>query len=274
MASGEASQGWSIRSRLLENARYCRTVAPLYARQGKMTDAERWRMFAEDFEQAEARIREGEAAVLDASPLTFEEVARTSAARTLEASGFPVTDLPVEWWTNAMAGEAGEACNVAKKMSRLRLGIGGRWNKDADQQIDALRERLKREIGDVIIYAGLLATREGLAFADCVTASFNEKSDEIGSPLKLREGAVPLDASPFQRRVQAVIADMRRAVEGIGRSAMSPDRTTDEAGLINAAGAEIRRYADWLDAELKAESVSRDAGLSPPQGHATSREEE
>jgi hypothetical protein len=89
-------------------------------------------------------------------------------------------DRPTEWWTNALAGEAGEACNIAKKMSRIRYGAA-HWNKSTDLDIRTLRDRLLREIGDVVIYADLLAQREGSTLEECVRLAFNEKSAEIGS---------------------------------------------------------------------------------------------
>ena len=111
---------------------------------------------------------------------SFETLRHVSQERCIETFG-PLEDRPVEWWTNAMAGESGEACNVAKKMSRIRLGKGDTWNKEEDRTIEALRKKLKREIGDVVIYADLLASREGLTLEDCVRTAFNEKSAEIGS---------------------------------------------------------------------------------------------
>lgn len=114
----------------------------------------------------------------------FTEFATANLTRCM-AMFHDLASLPTEWWTNAMAGECGEACNVAKKMSRIRLGAGMTWNKTQDQDMDALREKLKREIGDVVIYADLLAQREGLTLEECVRTSFNEKSIEIGSTVML-----------------------------------------------------------------------------------------
>lgn len=48
-----------------------------------------------------------------------------------------------------------------------------------------LEQRLAMEIGDVVIYADLLATRIGRTLESCVKEAFNTKSDEIGSPRKL-----------------------------------------------------------------------------------------
>ena len=88
-------------------------------------------------------------------------------------------------WTNAMAGECGEACNITKKMSRMWPANQFRqaWNKPEDQRMEDLNQRLKREIGDVMIYASLLAQERGWSMEECIRAAFNEKSQEIGSDI-------------------------------------------------------------------------------------------
>lgn len=72
-------------------------------------------------------------------------------------------------WCLAMAGEVGEACNAAKKIIR------------GDGNYDALRS----EIADVVIYADLLASYINSSLEDLVRAKFNEKSDQVGSDVKL-----------------------------------------------------------------------------------------
>jgi hypothetical protein len=51
-------------------------------------------------------------------------------------------------WTNAMAGECGEACNVSKKMNRIWPAnmFKQNWNKPEDQRMDELAERLADEV--------------------------------------------------------------------------------------------------------------------------------
>lgn len=90
-------------------------------------------------------------------------------------------------WTNAMAGEVGEACNITKKMSRVWPAnqFKESWNKPEDQRIEDLTERLKLEIGDVAIYADLLASSLGTTLEECIRTAFNNKSDEIGSLRKV-----------------------------------------------------------------------------------------
>lgn len=118
--------------------------------------------------------------------MEFATFAETNRAR-CEAFAQPLDGWRPSQWSNAMAGEVGEACNITKKMDRIWPAnqFKQAWNKPEDQRMDELRERLKREIGDAVIYADLLAQREGLTLEDCVRTAFNEKSEEIGSEFKL-----------------------------------------------------------------------------------------
>lgn len=58
----------------------------------------------------------------------YDTLKDANAARELEwrstVDGKPV-QLPLSYWGNAMAGEAGEACNVIKKLERERYGLKG-----------------------------------------------------------------------------------------------------------------------------------------------------
>jgi hypothetical protein len=114
--------------------------------------------------------------------LSFERFTKTNVAR-CEAHAQAITAWGPDQWSNAMAGETGEACNLTKKMSRIWPAnqFKQSWNKPEDQRMDTLVQKLKREIGDVVIYADLLAVRVNLTLEDCVRTSFNEKSAELGS---------------------------------------------------------------------------------------------
>ncbi|MGV3539693.1 MAG: hypothetical protein ACO1OQ_07780 [Rufibacter sp.] len=73
-------------------------------------------------------------------------------------------------WSNAIAGETGEMCNLIKK---IRRGDG----------IDV--QEVGKELADIVIYADLLADQLGLDLGECVRQKFNEVSDRIGSGIKL-----------------------------------------------------------------------------------------
>lgn len=136
--------------------------------------------------------------------MTFDELREANRSRCEES--FHSVDEWKPWeWSNAMAGEVGEACaeglalltalaahsgaacNITKKMNRIWPAnqFKQSWNKPEDQRMAELEKRLAKEIGDVIIYSDLLAARIGRTLAECVQPAFNDKSDEIGSPIKL-----------------------------------------------------------------------------------------
>lgn len=142
--------------------------------------------------------------------LSFEELRETNLARL--AAAWPTEDPWEPWdWTNAIAGEVGEACaeglalltalsakagvaaNLTKKMNRVWPAgqFTQSWNKPEDQRIEELSERLAGELADVVIYADLLASKLGRSLGDCVRQKFNHKSDEIGSLVKLRGATRP-----------------------------------------------------------------------------------
>lgn len=136
--------------------------------------------------------------------MTFEFFAQQNRAR-CESMAQDLDHWKPWEWTNAAAGEVGEmcvemlalvtavaahmgsACNIGKKMSRMWPGnmFKQAWNKPEDQRMDELRQRMMREIGDVTIYNDLLAQRLGTTLEECVRLAFNEKSEEIGSVLKV-----------------------------------------------------------------------------------------
>jgi NTP pyrophosphatase (non-canonical NTP hydrolase) len=79
-------------------------------------------------------------------------------------------------WMTATMGELGEAANVVKKLNRVRDGIPGNDETEAE-----LRAKLGRELADTFIYLDLLAQSVGLNLADIVTETFDAKSAKIGS---------------------------------------------------------------------------------------------
>ena len=93
-----------------------------------------------------------------------------------------------EWskaeWSNALAGEAGEACNLTKKMLRHEKGSRGNV-KPEDQDYESLRRRAAKEAADAIIYADLLIQALGFEPSEVVREVFDSKSEQIGWPERL-----------------------------------------------------------------------------------------
>lgn len=115
--------------------------------------------------------------------LSFNQLRLANIAR-CEKEFHPLDAWRPSQWSNAMAGESGEVCNLTKKMDRILDSIY-KNTKPEDRTIELLTAQLADEIADVVIYADLLAARVGLNLGDIILTKFNAKSDEIGSAIKL-----------------------------------------------------------------------------------------
>lgn len=113
--------------------------------------------------------------------LTFNDVQRANESRAKRWHPGGLGDWSALEWAGAMCGEAGEAANVAKKLRRIEDGIVGQDPADAEK----LRQQLGHEIADVVIYAFLLAAREGINLGDAVREKFNAVSERHGFPERL-----------------------------------------------------------------------------------------
>lgn len=117
------------------------------------------------------------------SSLDYQTVARTNEARcALWHPGFPDdTEWSLADWSNAVAGEVGELCNVVKKIRRHEGGF-----RDVNLlDLQVLRMMAGNEMADVILYTDLLATKMRLNLSYFVAHKFNEKSIEQGFPQRL-----------------------------------------------------------------------------------------
>lgn len=118
--------------------------------------------------------------------MNFNDLSTINKKRCENINGFnhPLDSWRPSQWSNGMAGECGEACNITKKMDRIIDNIQ-RTSKPNDRSMSNLKEKLMLELGDMIIYADLLAQRCDFKLEDCVKLAFNSKSDEIGFNEKL-----------------------------------------------------------------------------------------
>lgn len=87
-------------------------------------------------------------------------------------------DLPltIEYRGNELAGEAGELCNMLKKVARERLGMRGSRANISE---------IAKEIGDVIVCLDLIAKDLNLELSNCVEHAFNTTSDKYNLKTKL-----------------------------------------------------------------------------------------
>lgn len=121
--------------------------------------------------------------------LTFTAVSEINRARCERwHPDFPADGWTGADWSNAMAGEAGETCNVVKKIRRDDFG---KVQAAADSRAD-LMQKLATEIGDTFLYLDLLAQFYGLDIADCVRDTFNRVSVREGFPERIDTEAVTI----------------------------------------------------------------------------------
>ena len=83
------------------------------------------------------------------------------------------SDWALSAWSNAVAGEVGEAANIIKKIER------------GDFTLDEVRGKLAEELADVVTYLDILAKRAGIDLGDAVIEKFNKISDSIGCMVKI-----------------------------------------------------------------------------------------
>lgn len=106
--------------------------------------------------------------------LEFDNFSHINAKRANECKfgkeDHTLQSLPNIYWSNAIAGEAGELANLVKK---LHLGR------------DIVVEDLAKEIADVVTYCDLFCTKLGFKLSDVLAAKFNEVSDRHNCNIKI-----------------------------------------------------------------------------------------
>jgi NTP pyrophosphatase (non-canonical NTP hydrolase) len=95
--------------------------------------------------------------------MNFLSKLRDINVRRCEQCFFPLHYWNVLEWSGAMAGEAGEVANAAKKIHR-------------DGYSDKKLKNLADEIADTIIYLDLLAASEGIDLEEAIRHKFNTDS--------------------------------------------------------------------------------------------------
>jgi NTP pyrophosphatase (non-canonical NTP hydrolase) len=114
--------------------------------------------------------------------LSLGELRAANASRVKDWHGGPgVQDWSVMEWGCAMAGEAGEACNVAKKIRRRDMKLARRGHEYTDD----LKAKLAEECADTLIYLDLLCLHQDIDLAAAVREKFNRISAEFGFPQRL-----------------------------------------------------------------------------------------
>ena len=103
--------------------------------------------------------------------LTFREFQKINDERCRIA--FHPEGWSVAMWCLAIAGEAGELCNLVKKTVR------------GDFTLQSVRQQVLGELADVITYCDLLMTEMGADTGDEVRRKFNVVSERVGTEIRL-----------------------------------------------------------------------------------------
>lgn len=113
---------------------------------------------------------------------TFRSISETSLRRAERWHPGGLDEWSALEWAGAMAGEAGEAANVAKKLKRFDQKLR---QKKAPSDRAVLVEALASEIAGTYLYLDLLAQREGIDIRAAIVREFNRVSEREGFPERL-----------------------------------------------------------------------------------------
>lgn len=119
----------------------------------------------------------------NSAPLTFNDFSALNRARCESPQGFnhPLNGWSASEWMTALVGEVGEAANIVKKLNRVRDGVPGNKQSEAE-----LKNALRKELGDVFVYLDLLCQACGTSVAAAAIEVFDAKSKELGYPVTLK----------------------------------------------------------------------------------------
>lgn len=120
----------------------------------------------------------------------LDELKKVNSQRSREGFGMELHDWSLSQWSNAVAGETGELCNIIKKVER------GDFHKRPENKSEnpefnnayaaaQYREEIGKEAADIVIYLDLLLTREGIDLGAEIVKKFNEVSDRVKCSVKI-----------------------------------------------------------------------------------------
>ncbi|MFN4283473.1 MAG: MazG-like family protein [Alphaproteobacteria bacterium] len=135
--------------------------------------------------------------------LSFADLRAANLTRCKRWHPGGLADWSLSDWAVALQGEAGEACNVIKKMNRERDHITG---NAAGTDVEQLRRDLAHELADTMIYLDLLAAAAGINLAAAVIEKFNIVSERVGFPDRLKPSYVPAGGEQEHREIMREIS--------------------------------------------------------------------
>jgi NTP pyrophosphatase (non-canonical NTP hydrolase) len=119
--------------------------------------------------------------------LNLERLRFINAARAARWHKGGIESWSITDWSNAMAGEMGEACNAVKKLRRIEDEIANLSEAD-DRQLSSVEQaidKIAEEVADTVIYGDLLLARLGASLEAALVKKFNEVSVRYGFPERL-----------------------------------------------------------------------------------------
>lgn len=170
-------------------------------------------------------------------PLTFAQFSAVNRQRCESPDGFKhaLSSWSTSDWFLAALGELGEAANIAKKLNRYRDGIPG--NKEPEA---VLRDKLRKELGDVFVYLDLLSQSLGVDIGAAAVEVFNAKSEEIGCSIRMEAApgaAVPPPKTELERRERLAL----QTWQGIYGSDYQPTPAQIE-GMVGAFWSLMKQF--------------------------------
>lgn len=118
------------------------------------------------------------------SGFNLRDISQVNLARCLRWHPGGINSWSLSDWAVALAGEVGEACDVIKKLNRIRDNLPGNY-KVGQLTVESLNGQLANELADVYLYLDLLAQVAGIDLPSAIRAKFNEVSERNGFPERL-----------------------------------------------------------------------------------------
>lgn len=148
-------------------------------------------------------------------PLTLNQLSEVNRERA--AKLFHSERKDVLYWSNAVAGEAGELANVVKKLYR-----------DSEGKLDArYLRKIKEEAGGQFIYLDLLLNSIGVSLEECITYEFDRVSRKASYPVLLgQQKPVAVASSAKAKKIIKHISWMERIGDFIAEE-LEPDEWAD-----------------------------------------------
>ena len=97
----------------------------------------------------------------------LQQLKQANPLRCEEAFGHRIEDWSSSQWSNAVAGETGELCNLIKKLERGDM---------------VYTEDIAKEAADIVIYLDMLCQKQGIDLSRAIVNKFNEVSDKKDVP--------------------------------------------------------------------------------------------